>query len=355
MDTKWLEDFVVLAEVRSFSKAAQLRHITQPAFSRRIQALEAWLGLDLINRSAYPPSLTSAGESFYAHAQDLLNRIGSLRADVGETPSASKEVIGFALPHSLSLSFFPRWLAQVQVRLQTNARSTALISRARVGNVLDVVLWLVEGGCDLLICFHHPQQPVQLDPERYDTLRIGTELLAPYSATGSDGKAVHELPGKSQRQVPLLAYSSSAYLGRMADLAMAAGRSRLHLRRVFETDMAESLKEMAIAGHGIAFLPESTAADAVATGCLARLSGGWEVEMQIRAYRERPSLSRPAAQCVERIWALLEQDASRFTDLAERSGPKAQVERLPTDRRRVRGSESSPSRTRRANHTQEIL
>lgn len=44
METKWLEDFVSLAETRSFSRSAQLRHVTQPAFSRRIQALEAWGG-----------------------------------------------------------------------------------------------------------------------------------------------------------------------------------------------------------------------------------------------------------------------------------------------------------------------
>ena len=41
VETKWLEDFVSLAETRSFSRSALLRHITQPAFSRRIQALEA--------------------------------------------------------------------------------------------------------------------------------------------------------------------------------------------------------------------------------------------------------------------------------------------------------------------------
>ena len=54
MDTKWLEDFISLAETRSFSRSAQLRHVTQPAFSRRIQALEAWAGIDLVDRSSYP-------------------------------------------------------------------------------------------------------------------------------------------------------------------------------------------------------------------------------------------------------------------------------------------------------------
>ena len=62
MEHKWLEDLVVLAETRSFSRAALMRNITQPAFSRRIQALEAWMGVDLIVRSSYPPSLTPAGE-----------------------------------------------------------------------------------------------------------------------------------------------------------------------------------------------------------------------------------------------------------------------------------------------------
>lgn len=54
MDTKWLENFVSLAETRSFSRSAQLRHVTQSAFSRRIQALEAWAGSDLLIAYHHP-------------------------------------------------------------------------------------------------------------------------------------------------------------------------------------------------------------------------------------------------------------------------------------------------------------
>ena len=68
METKWLEDFVSLAETRSFSRSAQLRHVTQPAFSRRIQALEAWAGIDLVDRSSYPTRLTKAGETLREQA-----------------------------------------------------------------------------------------------------------------------------------------------------------------------------------------------------------------------------------------------------------------------------------------------
>ena len=79
METKWLEDFVSLAETRSFSRSAQLRHVTQPAFSRRIQALEAWAGTDLVDRSSYPTRLTPAGETLHAQALDILGALQTTR------------------------------------------------------------------------------------------------------------------------------------------------------------------------------------------------------------------------------------------------------------------------------------
>src|SRR5258707_102114 len=79
MELKWLEDFVSLAETRRFSRSAELRHITQPAFSRRIQALEAWLGTDLIDRSVSPTRLTQAGQVFYEQALAMLSQFHEAR------------------------------------------------------------------------------------------------------------------------------------------------------------------------------------------------------------------------------------------------------------------------------------
>ena len=80
METKWLEDFVSLVETRSFSRSAQLRHVTQPAFSRRIQSLEAWAGADLVDRSSYPMRLTPAGETLYPQALEMLQALQGTRA-----------------------------------------------------------------------------------------------------------------------------------------------------------------------------------------------------------------------------------------------------------------------------------
>ena len=63
MEIKWLEDFLALASTLNFSKAADERHVTQSAFSRRIRQLEAWLGATLVDRATYPSRLTEAGQA----------------------------------------------------------------------------------------------------------------------------------------------------------------------------------------------------------------------------------------------------------------------------------------------------
>ena len=59
MNLIWLDDFLTLAASGSFSRAAQERHMTQPAFSRRVRALEEWLGVVLFDRSTQPATRVS--------------------------------------------------------------------------------------------------------------------------------------------------------------------------------------------------------------------------------------------------------------------------------------------------------
>jgi DNA-binding transcriptional LysR family regulator len=302
METKWLEDFISLAETRSFSRSAELRHVTQPAFSRRIQSLEAWLGIDLIDRTSYPTRLTPAGEVFYEQAMEMLGQINNARALLrGKRPTA-QTTIDFAVPHTLSLTFMPKWVTELEAGFgPLNSRLIAL-------NVHDAVMTIVEGGCDLLLCYHHPRQPVQLDPSRYDMLVLGTEALRPYARCDRSGVPVLQLPGTTNRPLPFLSYTSNAYLGRMVELIMADARKPLHLEKRYETDMAEGLKMMALEGHGVAFLPESAVTREVKQKQLARADGGqpeWEVTMEIRLYRERPTQQRPGKPIVARLWDYL--------------------------------------------------
>jgi DNA-binding transcriptional LysR family regulator len=118
------------------------------------------------------------------------------------------------------------------------------------------------------------------------------------------------LPGSKKEPLPFLSYTNNAYLGRMVELILTDARTPLHLDRQYETDMAEGLKMMALEGRGVAFLPESAVTRELKSKQLARADDGsaqWEIEMEIRLYRERPSASRRGKAIVERLWNYLEQ------------------------------------------------
>jgi len=309
MELKWLEDFVSLAETRSFSRSAELRHVTQPAFSRRIQALEAWLGTELIDRSVYPTRLTQAGQVFYEQALAMLAQAREARVLLRGHVRAPVATIEFAVPHTLSLTYFPRWLQKIE------AHMGPVHTRLRALNVHDAVLSLVEGGCDLVMGYHHPSHPVVLDPARYDMMTLGTEPISPFSAPVRAGRARYQLPGAPDAPVPYLSYTPNAYLGRMTEVIVANAPERLYLDRVYETDMAEALKAMALAGHGVAFLPHSAVEDAVAAGDLIRLDRAarganadrFTLTMEIRLYRDKLAAAGddPRQQLVRRLWQVV--------------------------------------------------
>lgn len=305
METKWLEDFVSLAETRSFSRSAQLRHVTQPAFSRRIQSLEAWAGADLVDRSSYPTKLTPAGETLYAQALDMLQALQNTRAMLRGHNAAGQDLIEFAVPHTLAFTFFPAWMAQLR------SSFGPIKSRLMALNVHDAAMRLVEGGCDVLIAYHHPSQPLQIDPERYDMVVLGHEVIAPYAQSLAKGLALFSLPGTLSKPLPYLGYAPGAYLGGVTDWILKQAGTPVHLERVYETDMAEGLKVMALEGHGIAFLPRSAVKKEVQAGALVEvaLPGGQSLAltMEVRAYREKPGAKAPMTQAAHQLWLHLTQ------------------------------------------------
>ena len=312
METKWLEDFVSLAETRSFSRSAQLRHITQPAFSRRIQALEAWAGIDLVDRSSYPTRLTPAGETFHSQALEVLGSLQATRNMMHSHQVAGHDMIEFAVPHSLAFTFFPHWVMDLRKRF--GAMKTRLITL----NVHDAVMQLTEGSCDLLIAYHHTSQPLQLNPDRYEMMSLGQETLMAFAKADGAGQPMFRLPANTVptgsanpkgAKVPFLSYASGAYLGRLVEVITKQSPAPLNLEPIYETDMAEGLKAMALEGHGLAFLPVSSVKKELKSKRLVRASppGQHELTMEVRIYRELPAMARRGKPGALALWEFLRQ------------------------------------------------
>ena len=83
------------------------------------------------------------------------------------------------------------------------------------------------------------------------------------------------------------------------ELIVKQAEAALNFDALYQTDMAESLKAMALEGHGLAFLPASSVTKELRAHTLAPAApqGQFELAMELRIYRERPALSRLKQAC----------------------------------------------------------
>ncbi|HEV2677026.1 MAG TPA: LysR substrate-binding domain-containing protein [Aliidongia sp.] len=285
MELKWLEDFVSLANTGSFSRSAEERNVTQPAFSRRIRALEVWLGAELIDRSTYPTTLTAAGRAFRGTTEEVLTLLGQQRDAFRLERSRTHAAVRFAALHTISLTFFPRWLREVEAALGP------LTTRLVPGNLHDCVEALSEGDCDFLLCFAHEAVPIMVDPALFPSVLVARDRLVPVAPAAGGGS---NFPGTPDHPVRMLAYSSDCFLGRIVEQIQQRNPAH-HFEVCYENSMAEALKAMALEGHGAAWLPMSSIGQELTSGALVRLAGAeWELPLDVRLYRSSARL-RPAA------------------------------------------------------------
>ncbi|MDB5881494.1 MAG: LysR family transcriptional regulator, partial [Ramlibacter sp.] len=124
-----------------------------------------------------------------------------------------------------------------------------------------------------------------------------------------EGEPLFKLPGRASHPLPYLGYAPGAYLGRATDLILKESATAIHLDRVYETDMAEGLKVMALEGHGVAFLPHSAVKKELRARKLVGAAPadvkGLEMTMEVRAYREKPVGKDAPKGTAQALWAYL--------------------------------------------------
>ncbi|WBY02500.1 LysR substrate-binding domain-containing protein [Ramlibacter tataouinensis] len=287
----WLEDFLALAATGNFSRAAQERHSSQPAFSRRVRALEEWLGAPLVDRSTQPARLTEAGEWFRGVAQDLVARAARLPGEARQVAQARSATLRIASTHALSFTFLPRWLRSLEARLALGPVELASDVLARCEAQMQ------EGKVHFVLAHAHPGARGPLDSHAYRCARIGGDQLVPVSRPGAEGGPLHRLEnGPAQASVPLLAYTDESGMGRVVRSVLGGRLEVMASHVVFSAHLASVLRSMALDGRGIAWLPRTLVEEDLAAGRLvaAAAEGPWAVDLEIRLYRQRDAAGRAA-------------------------------------------------------------
>ncbi|MBP0494519.1 LysR family transcriptional regulator [Pararoseomonas indoligenes] len=273
LDLSQIEDFRALAETGNFSRAATLRHVTQPAFSRRIRALEDWAGTPLFDREAHPIALTPAGEALRPLLAEALRCLTEGRDAARAAAEGARATLRFAATHVLSFTFFPVWLRALEGGAPPGAVS--LVS----DSLLACEALMLGGQAQFLLCHHHEAAPSRLDPARFPSHPVGTDRLVPVAAP--DGPAI----GEGRGALPFLAYSRESGLGRILAAALPE-EIAARLDAAFTAHHAATLRSMARTGRGIAWLPESLVAEDLTDGTLRRAGpAALEVALEIRVIR----------------------------------------------------------------------
>lgn len=292
---KALEDFNAVAQCRSFSRAADARFITQSAISRRIQGLENWIGLELIDRQQSPIDLTPEGKMFRDEVIPLLHELNhvcaTLRNKGGETGS-----LGICAVHALCIDLMPRWIKEMRHVFP------ALHARLEAANLESAIEDLIRGRSHVLACYAHPRLPNALSTDRFQHVMLGHDRLVPVCRANARGQPIFSL--ELDESVPYLAYTQDTFLARAVEYLLALAPSQPRLVRNAESSMAEVLKRMALQGAGVAWLPRGCIENDVAPSRLAIINGmQWRLPLDIRLYRMTGSRHR----LLDELWQHLQR------------------------------------------------
>ncbi|TWG39889.1 DNA-binding transcriptional LysR family regulator [Acidovorax delafieldii] len=298
MQLKWLEDFIVLAQERSFTRAAELRHVTHPAFGRRIRALEAWAGTPLVERgSGGPVTLTPAGQSFLETAGHLARSLTQSHEELQSLAGRQARTVTLATGRTLARTVVADWL----VRLQPILQGGELCIRTRA--LADTVGMLERNEADFSLVYHHPALAIRLDARQFTHLTVASDRLVPVSRATAQGQALHRF-GPDATRVPYLAYAPQLALGRLVEDHLAHNPHAPRLQRVVECDSADAHYEYVQKGLGVAWLPWSMVfADCKAQRLALAGDSRMEVRFDVRLYRPKRRLG-PLA---EALWKALAQ------------------------------------------------
>jgi LysR family transcriptional regulator, hypochlorite-specific transcription factor HypT len=276
MELKWLDDYIALIETGTFSAAAERRHVSQPAFSRRIQMFEAWLGVTLVDRTRKPLQFTPVAVDNQAAFRNLVARIYEFRA-VLKSEALDSAGITIAAQHTLAAAFVPKFLEQLR-RLGSDQSF-----RIRSENRADSVAMLLRGQAEILITYDTPQAPCSVPAQLAVRHVLGQDKLILVACPDLHQKLKRVREGEP---VPMLCYPPDSFFGqtlRAEVFPELMRRQQVVVRCVSE--FAMGLRELALVGQGAAWLPALLIQDELRRGALLPLDRlGRSVAMDIAVF-----------------------------------------------------------------------
>src|ERR1700733_764696 len=241
MEIDQIETFLAIITYGGFHKAAERLHVSQPAISGRVRALEASLGAELFTRGRARPELSPAGKALRPHAEELLRNVAMARRAIHELQPQTAGVLRIAASLSVCTYLMP------DVMEKYRAANPDVMVHLRSGNSMQVLKMVLEGEADIGVArsLNHPGVETM-------TLREDPLMLVGHAALRYAGNRAVSL--EEVEWCPLIFYDRGS-----SDWTLSQGlfrRAGLIPNVVLEVETIEAAKRMVERKLGFSFLPQ---------------------------------------------------------------------------------------------------
>ncbi|MBI4635643.1 MAG: LysR family transcriptional regulator [Candidatus Rokubacteria bacterium] len=303
MTLRQFEVFLAVARARSFRRAAEALHLSQPALSQHVAELETELSARLLDRLGRSVTLTEAGQLLEEHAQRLFATLTSAREAIGELQGLRRGSLLIGASTTPGIYVLPGVIGAFRQRYP------GVDLRLRIANSRVIEERLRANELDLGVVGGHHLGPGEecLAAGLLDELM----LLVPPSHPWARRR---EIPPERLAEQPLLVREEGSATRRVTERALE--RAGITFRIAMELDHIEAIKQAVMAGLGVAFLSIHAVRGEVATGRLQPLRlRGIRIQRHFHVIHSEARTLSPSARA---FTALLEETRGR-----RRGAPRA--------------------------------
>lgn len=242
MNLQQIETFVRVAEAGSFSKAAVLLDVAQPALSRQVRALELELRETLLIRTGRGVQTTDAGRKLLEHGHAILQRVAQAKEDLGALRDEPVGRITVALPPSMA-----RCLTLPLIEGFTRAIPKARLALVE-GFSVNIAEWLATGRIDLGLAYTPEPHPlIEITPVLQENLC----LIGPAQQLAGHAR----VPFSRLGEFPLIVPQRGQVFRKLMEAQAALSQVKLDV--AWEVSSVPAILDLVRSGHGFAALTTS--------------------------------------------------------------------------------------------------
>ncbi|MFT5664028.1 MAG: DNA-binding transcriptional LysR family regulator [Gammaproteobacteria bacterium] len=248
MNEQALEDLLALIKLRNVSRAARTRNISQSAYSRRLQAIEANHGTNLVDRTGRPATPTQILLDMTSEIESALTSIKRVSRNL-KRGYRENEVLAIAALHSLSSVPIPKAISQIQGLLSGHQ------IQLRSGNQSTCFRRLMTEEVSLMLAYETPVNALDIPSDLVIKTRVTTDLLVPAGSPKLLKSWSNITPGSDQ--IPIVTYPENIFLGQHVHQELIA-KSAHNFSQKLCAEMTSAIVSSAQSGLGMAWLPLSS-------------------------------------------------------------------------------------------------